>query len=174
VDEAELITDAFTPTRVGPYWDAIDAPSWIDKDAHIRLGVRNESFQIARRTGTSVAQYFHIVRFGLVRAVHLFRGMNRDMKVRDDMKAGERVLAYVWRPEFDFEWVGGPNSRAFPRKLTPPPLLVFVVLVRPFDVPDQYGVSGSILRWNWVDGDFRNAPIDHEDRYDKPVWSKNV
>lgn len=115
-----------------------------------------------------------MVRHGLVNAVLLYVGVKRPMKYEDDMDADEKILAYVWRPEADFEWVGGRQSRAFPAKHVPPPGRVFVVLVRPYDMPDAHGVSGAVLKWNWVYGDLSKGPIDDGDgpRYTKQVWSK--
>lgn len=93
------------------------------------------------------------------------------MKYGEDMHADERILIYVWRPEADFEWVGGRQSRAFPQKRLPPPGRIFVVLVRPLDRPDKHGVSGTILKWNWIHGDVNTTPtVDDEDRYIQQEW----
>jgi hypothetical protein len=173
VDDAQAIAAAVAGTPVGPYWDIVDAPSPFNPDEAIKLGVRTESFRIAQRTGTAIAQYLLMVRFGLNRTLHVFRGVERNMKHRDDMNADEKIAAYILRPSTDVEWVGDRFSGTI-RKLPAPARRVFVVLTRPFESPDEYGVGGAILRWNWVDANEHFAPIDHTERYREMLWSKTI
>lgn len=94
------------------------------------------------------------------------------MKYKDDMEADEKVFVYMWRPDADFEWIGGRNSRAFPAKHPAPDGRVFVVLAREHPEPDKYDVSGTVLRWNWVHGDLAN--FDWTQRYNEKRWSRQA
>jgi hypothetical protein len=173
LDDLDILAGLTKNRAIGPYWDVIQAPSFTTHTATVRLGVLNESFVVASKTGTAVAQYIYIVRYGLMNAERLFNGVKRRMKFGDDMHADQKILIYAWRPEADFEWVGGRQSLAFPRKQPALPGRIFVVLVRPFDRPDGNKVSGTILKWNWIHGDLNSTPmVDGEDRYIRQVWSK--
>jgi hypothetical protein len=175
VDDTDIIASATGNTRIGPYWDVVQAPSFVDPDQPIiKVGLLDDSRRIAERTGTQIAQYTYIVRQGLVDAILLYRGVRRPMKFGSDMHADQKILIYVWRPPYDFQWVGGRQSRAFPEKRDALVGRVFVVLVRPYDKPDEHGVSGTILRWNWVYGNPMDGPIDGDDgmRYTGEVWRR--
>ena len=169
-DRVEALVSGWQARRtVGPYWDIVSAQSAADRNVAVQYGIRPETWQITSRTGTKVAEYFYLVRGGLKHARYLYQGVQRRMKFGADMNADEKILAYVWQPEFSYEWVGGRDSRAFPNKAPAPPNVVFGVLVRPHE-QDEHETQGTILTWNWIDGDATGRPIDCADRYSKLIW----
>jgi hypothetical protein len=89
-----------------------------------------------------------------------------------DMDADERVLVYAWRPYSDYEWSGGPWDGNIIRR-EPPLNRVFVVLVKE-EKPNEFGVYGSIEKWNWImeDSRLKDAPVEWDVRYGKKLWSK--
>jgi hypothetical protein len=160
--------------RTGPYFEVLAAPSPDDPSQTVKVGVRNDTFQRYRKHGlvTSIAQYFGIVQEGLAETQHLFRGLERPLMHDADMDADERVLVYAWRPYCDYEWSGGPwDGNIIPRE--PPPNRVFVVLVKE-EKPNEFGVYGSIEKWNWImeDSRLKDAPVEWDVRYGKKLWSK--
>jgi hypothetical protein len=50
---------------------------------------------------------------------------------------------------------------------------VFVVLVKE-EKPNEFGVYGSIEKWNWIMEDTRlkDAPVEWDVRYGKKLWSR--
>ena len=170
MDDEQILLSAARGRRVGPYSDVLEAPSFTDSSKAIKLGVPHEVFGIIESVGTIVAHYRYIVRPGLLQAKFLCRGMDRDMKVGDDKYAGAKVVSYVWRPNADYEWTGGRDSRAFPLRFDAPLGRVYVALARPFDKQDEHGVSGLLLRWNWIYG--RIESFDCKHRYDDTIWRR--
>ena len=160
---------------IGPYADCVTAPSPIDWQRTISLGVRSDTLQqyAGHGIGTVIAQYYGIVQTGLLAAQHAFKGLNRKLLDDDDMQAEERIVVYTWRPPADYLWSGSPFNGTPVRVVPPPPGKVFVVLVR-IDPPDKDGIEGSIERWNWVREDPRlpGAPVDSNARYGTRLWSK--
>lgn len=163
-------------TNASGYFEIVDAPSPRDRNVSVKLGIRRETFQrnVRLKLATTIAQYFGIVRDGLIVAEHLFRGLKRPLMHAGDKHADESVLIYAWRPVWDYEWTGyrlGGTIAA----ISPPPDRVFVVIVRETPV-DPLGVSGTIEQWNWVreDPGLRHAPLSYEVRYDELIWSRNL
>jgi hypothetical protein len=161
---------------LGPYADTIEGYSQFDPEKVVRFGVRCETFQVMTRWGlaTAVAQYYGIVEDHLIEARHAFRGLNRPLMYGGDMEADEKFIIYSWRPQFDYVWVGD-RFKGNPEKRTPPPDLVFVVLVQE-ENPNEYSVVGSIVHWNWVKQDpgLRYAPVAWQERYKARLWSKDL
>ena len=162
--------------QVGSYFQIVPAPSPTNPESLIQLGVRHETFQrnVRLKLSTVIAQYYGIVKDGLVVAEHLFRGVMRPMMREQDTHADESVLIYAWRPASDYEWEGDP-FRGRLRALAPPPDRVFVVLVRELQIQGG-SVSGEIEWWNWVkeDPELKHAPIDYSVRYRQKLWSRKV
>lgn len=160
--------------RLGPYADALEAPSPDDPKTVVKLGVRSETFRYyqERRLNSAIAQYYGIVQDGMPSAWHAFRGLNRPLMDADDVHADQRVVVYTWRSPDDYEWAGTPQC-GHPVRMEPPPRRVFVVLVRQED-PNEYGLFGSIDRWNWVreDPGLSQAPVDWSKRYGTKLWSR--
>ena len=143
-------------------------------DDTVRLGIRNAVFQRLQEKvlATTIAQYYMLVRPELCQARQLFRGLQRDLMFGDDMNADQNILIYCWRPQRDYVWVGDQHSTTMPRPMTPPSNRVFVVLARPHTEPDENGVYGELLKWNWVDGDPTDGPTGRGGRYKEPLWSR--
>lgn len=161
----------------GLYKDIVDAPSPIDPQSTVKLGVRVDTFRqyVKRGQRSAVAQYYGIVQEDLMLARHLFRGLKRPMMHNGNMRADQDVFIYTWRSLVDYEWAGTPQYGR-PQPITSfPPTRVFVVLVRE-EEPDENGVIGSIEHWNWVreDPDLAHAPVNWADRYGKKVWSREL
>lgn len=162
--------------RIEPYFEFVDAPSPEDPSQTVKLGIRPFTFRRFVDLGfaTGLAQYYGIVQDGLIVAEHAFRGLQRPLMLGDDMNADQTVVIYAWRPQFDCEWSGYPWDGNVVR-LEPPPNRVFVVLVRE-EPANEFGVSGSIEKWNWVaeDSELRGAPIEWQARYRERLWSRGI
>jgi len=158
------------------YFDVVDAPCPTDPNSTIRIGIRQERFQYFKDFGlrTAVAQYYGIVRPGLILARHVFRGLKRPLMLGGNMSADKNVLIYSWRPLWDYEWMGTPDQ-GYPTTKNPPLYRVFVTLVREKE-PNSDGISGSIERWNWVieDPEQPHAPIESAERYGECLWSREI
>ena len=163
-----------TLQKAGPYKDIVDAPAPDDPKRTVKLGVRVDTFQQYAKRGlrSPVAQYYGIVENGFIRARHLFRGLKRPLMHEEDMHADETVLVYTWCSQRDYEWKRDPNFGEVVER-TPPAGKTFVVLVRQQEA-DEYAVSGSIEKWNWVEEDpgLPHAPIDWEQRYMEKLWTR--
>ena len=158
--------------RAGPYFEILEAPSPENPAQKVNFGVRYEFFRryIGLGLGSSIAQYYNIVRNGLMDARHAFRGLERPLMHNGDMDADRTVIIYSWRPKTDWEWRGDRFSGEVV-SVEPPANRVFVVLVRA-QSPDEFGVSGSIERWNWImeDSGLRDAPVEWAVRYGEKLW----
>ena len=172
MDDRQITTQAPVGlATVGPYWDAgLTAPSHLDRAVTLKLGVPYRTFRVVERSDAKVAHFFGIVRPCLAGAVRLFRGVNRRMKYYDDMDADKKVYAYVLHPPADVFPVPSMDGRLKLQEGAPPKGRVFAVLMRPFPQADSFGMEGAILHWNWMDGDSVTGPIDHDDRYEEPIW----
>jgi hypothetical protein len=163
-------------THLGTYVEIVEAPSPQDVTRIIKLGVTHDTFKrnASHKLATTIAQYYGIVRDGLIVAEHAFRGLKRPLLHGDDPHADEPVYVYAWRPVHDYEWTGYRTGGKILAS-DPPADRVFVVLVR-LTPEDQEGVSGAILRWNWVreDPELRHAPVDYKVRYEEKLWSRNI
>src|SRR5690349_9720351 len=96
-----------TIQRVGPYVEIVEARSPENHLSHIKVGVKQSSFQqyiVDKGQSIKCAQFYGIIQSGLVSAVHAFRGLNRPLMNADDMNADKNIIAYCWRPEFDYVW----------------------------------------------------------------------
>jgi hypothetical protein len=152
---------------VGPYVDIVEARAPDNRALVVRLGLRQDSFSqiLHHNLFTVVAQYYGIVQDGLLAARHAFKGLKRPLMHGEDMEADKSVIIYSWRTGSRFD--GNPV-----RKI-PPPNRVFVVLVREEQQPNDYGVFGSIEKWNWIKEDPQelHAPLEWLDRYGQKLWS---
>lgn len=159
------------------YFDVVDAPSPESPSSTIKLGVRHETFQtiVKFRQATALAQYYDIVKIGIIVAEHAFRGLMRPLMHNGDMRADESVLIYSWKPQYDSEWTGTPYTGSIIRLIPPPAGRVFVVLVRE-STSSAGSVHGTIEHWNWVreDPGLKGAPIDHGLRYKTRLWSRSI
>lgn len=127
-----------------------------------------------RGMATSLAQFRNLVAPGIILARSIFRGLKRPLSANGDLNADRHKLVYSWKPLFDYEWHGD-RFRGHPVKRTPPPDRVFVVLVSPNSMGDQFpGVDGWIEHWNWVPEDraLPAAPHDHVNRYEEQLWRR--
>ena len=174
--DIETIESWNGPAAVGPYWDVIVAPAPEDESAQIRLGVPQSVFDRLQATVqvTAIAQYYMLVHPHLRMAQRLFRGLRRNLMYGDDMDADQQILIYCWRPEKDWKWVGSRHGTAPPESKTPPNGRIFIVLVRPHAEPDEHGVYGEVLKWNWVYGDIADGPEDPGSRYSASVWTRGT
>jgi hypothetical protein len=170
-----------TIQRVGPYVHIVEARSPENHLNIIQLGVNQSSFQqfIQRNLSVKCAQFFGIILEGLQPAVHAFRGLNRPLMHADDMKADKNVIAYSWRPDFDYVWSHGRFS-GNPTPRVPPKGVVFVVLVQELRQPQQYAghgfIVGTIEHWSWISEDptLAHAPIAWQQRYAHKLWSREI
>jgi len=162
--------------RVGPYIEVVEARSPENPTIHIKVGIRQDTFQqlVHHYFSTAVAQFYGLVQPGLVPAVHAFRGVKRPLLHAGNLNADSGVIVYSWRPEFDYVWVGN-RSEGHPAEKTPAPNRVLVVLLREFPV-DEFGCRGSIEHWNWVAEDpyLPQAPVNWAERYSKRLWSRSL
>ncbi len=160
---------------IGPYRDIVEARAPDDMALVINLGLREDSFKqfLHHYLQTTVAQYYGIVQDGLLDALHAFRGLKRPLMVGEDTQADQSVVVYSWRSEIDYVWTGS-SSEGKPIFKNPPQGQVFVVLVREEPQPNEFGVWGSIERWNWIkeDPSLPHAPIDWHDRYTSHLWNR--
>lgn len=163
-----------TVTPKSPYKHVIEAPSPNDLTTKVKLGLRSGTFQasLQRSMGVKVAEYFAIVRDGLMSAHHCFRGVKREMADRYSMDLDQRIVVYTWRSPFAAAWVGSRFDGYVIQKAAPPGC-VFAVLVREEDA-NEHGVFGSIEHWYWIDEDsaMPQAPVDWANRYRERLWSK--
>jgi hypothetical protein len=167
--------------RIGPYVDIVEARDPGNPVLVVKLGLRQDGFQqnMENALATTVAQYYGIVQDGLLKAVHLFKGLKRKLVHGDDKDADKNVLVYSWRSQVDYVWVGS-RFKGKPVLKTPPPNRVFVVLVREQKQPNEYAdvgsIYGSIEKWNWVKEDpfLPHAPIHWRERYAEKIWSREL
>ncbi|SRR6266852_5181504 len=167
--------------RVGPYVDIIEARSPENPLNIIKLGVNQSSFQqvIDRNLSFRVAQFYGIIQGGLKDAVHAFKGLNRPLMQADDMHADDLMIAYSWRPQFDYGWS---HSRLHgnPMPRIPPKGIVFVVLVQELKQPENYPghgvIVGTVEHWSWISEDptLPHAPIEWQERYGQRLWSRDI
>lgn len=160
--------------RTGPYFEILEARSPDSPSEKVHLGVRYDTFRRYATLGLSsaIAQYYGIVQDGLMDAKHAFRGLVRPLMHNGDADADRTVIIYSWRPEADWEWRGDRFSGQVVR-LEPPTHRVFVVLVRE-EEPGEFGVAGSIEKWNWImeDLDLSEAPVEWGMRYGEKLWTR--
>lgn len=87
----------------------VAAPSPNNPNDTVRLCLRSDTLQqyAGRWISTTVAEYYAIVRGGILHAKHAFRGVKRPMAEGSQMDVDQRVIVYSWRPLFSAAWVGG-------------------------------------------------------------------
>jgi hypothetical protein len=168
-----------TIQRVGPYVHIVEARSPENYLNIIKLGVNQASFQqfIQRNLSFVIAQFYGIIQPGLLEAVHAFKGLNRPLMQADDMQADQHIIAYSWRPQFDYVWSRSRfNGDPIPR--VPPKDTVFVVLAQILKQPEEYRdhgvIVGTIEHWSWIaeDPSLAEAPIEWQERYERKLWSR--
>jgi hypothetical protein len=160
---------------VGTYSDVVEAFAPEDDGKRIiKLGLRSETLRqyVIRDLRTPIAEYYGIVQDDVPFAQHAFLGLNRPLLDEEDVEAGQEVVVYSWRPVAGYVWSGS-RFDGMPVSVKPPPGKVFVVLAR-LRPPDQNGIEGQILRWNWIreDQKLAKAPVDWEKRYGTKLWSR--
>lgn len=116
---------------------------------------------------TRLAQLIEIVHLGLASPAHIFQGLRRPMKVDGDCHADKGFLVYSWLPTRDCEF--NIQTRQIDYR-QPSASHVFVAVIKPFSAPEaaKYGLSGTVMRWYWVDEDPKMplAPKDYVGRFD--------
>lgn len=162
-----------------PYFCTVEAlsPEANPADSKvIKYGVSPELIQSLReqRQYSRLAQFFGLVRKGLILADHLFVGLNRDLYYKGDMDSDDKCLIYIRRPEYDYEWNIEARTGEQLVKIDAKPKRVFAVVVRAFDEPGKDNVIGTIRHWNWVkeEPESNGKPIDHQTRYNDRKWSR--
>ncbi len=158
------------------YFDLVDAKNPLDPETVISLGVPRLPHLM--RAKTLAGQYYGIVKPGLITAVHIFRGVRRDLYLDGNMRADKDTYVYRWKPRWDFEWTEDPTHGTI-RGLEPVPDTVFTVLVRLHDEPIRVehlegNADGSIEHGAWVreDSGLSEGPDGWQSRYDAKIWSK--
>src|SRR6266536_1801711 len=159
--------------RVGPYIEIVEARSPENSSNVVKVGVSQSAFEryiVGLGQSVKCAQFYGIIRPGLISAVHAFRGLNRPFMSADDMQGDKTIIAYSWKPEFDYVWANSRfNGNPIPRR--PPPHLVFVVLMQELkdcqEFPSHGLITGTIEHWSWIEGDpnLDQAPIEWNERY---------
>lgn len=145
-----------------------------EKPVEVKFGILPEQLgkHASRGKGTAIAQFYMIVSPGLIRAKHIFRGLERPLFCDGDMHADESKLVYSWKPKKDYEWKGDRFSGQTEERV-PPQGRVFVTIVSPNRDKSFPGIDGWIEHWNWVheSSDLSNAPVESEKRYKEKLWS---
>jgi hypothetical protein len=160
------------------YKHVIEAPSPNDPQNTVRLGLRSDTFQKYRQRWLTapIAEYYAIVRGGILGAQHAFRGVKRPMASGSAMDVDRRIVVYTWRSLFAAMWVGSQFEGEFQGEVVrkaAPPGVVFAVLVREEEDAGE-GIYGSIERWNWIEEDpnLPHAPVAWAERYGGKLWSR--
>lgn len=119
---------------------------------------------------SKLAQLLYIVKEQMSSPKHVFRGLNRPMKVNGEEKEDRSFDAYVLTPEVDHEF--SHHEQRGIRK-TAPRDSVFVVLVRIYPTIAPCGSQGEVVHWSWIEDGSPPpfAPKDHANRYDDHLWS---
>jgi hypothetical protein len=167
--------------RVGPYLEIVEARSPENRANVFKVGLRRSVFEKLAGTSqtTKCAQFYGLIQPGLLDAVHAFRGLKRPLMRANNMSGDADVIAYSWRPEHDYTWSGN-RFDGTPMQKSPPPGVVFVVLVHLYGTPEEYPshgkVWGSIEHWSWINGDprLRFAPTAWDERYEDHLWSREL
>jgi hypothetical protein len=154
-----------------------DAPAWTgDPKSSFRIGIWKDGIQFRADKGLSwqLGQMYGVVGPGLIFAQHVFQGLRRDMYVREDKEAAKAKFAVTWTANRDCELVGDKTHSTL--KFTdPPPNRVFVVYISPNRMLTEFpDIFGWAEHWTWVgaDSELKGAPVDHNARYDRKVWSR--
>lgn len=144
----------------------------------VKFGLRDSDLKrfAARGQGTMIAQFYELVIPGLILARHVFRGLERPLYC-DSSNVGDKAkLVYTWKPEADYEQVGGPHGRTIKRD--PPVGKVFAVIVSPnIRHAEQFPqLAGWIEHWNWLEEDrgLDEAPVSWVDRYAEKLWTRET
>lgn len=131
-----------------------------------------------RGQGTKFVQLQRIVLPGLINAVHIFKGLRRDLYNDGNEHADEKLLVYTWKPGIDVEWDSKLAAGYGGAVDLPAPIgAVFAVTValnerHKAKYPE---VDGFIDAWNWIEGEdavLAGAPIEWVDRYDRKLWTR--
>lgn len=172
--------DNIVPISIArPYFCTVEAlsPEANPADSKvIRYGVSPELIESLReqKQYSRLAQFYGLVRNGLILAEHLFVGLNRDLYYKGDMESDSKCLVYIRRPSKDYEWnVDGKTGEQLVKRVAKPKR-VFAVVVRLFDEPGTDNIIGTIGHWNWVkeEPESNGKPLDHQNRYKDRKWSR--
>ena len=153
-------------------FDAIDPTASDDQITVGKVGIDiNALKQMANRgQATQVAQYFTLVREGLILAKHIFEGIKRPLYSNSENERDEGFYIYTWKPSKDAIW----NSETNTVEHVPAPRkTVFTVIVKADDAhPD---LIGMLQHWSWVleDESLSEAPAEWNNRYNSKVFTAN-
>lgn len=96
-----------------------------------------------------------------------FMGVKRP--VSDD-DSGDRMVAYVLKPTFQFVFEFLPPI-VFARKMPVPPDLVFVAFAHLDKIEDRGSTMGVLTHWQLIDADSTGMlPVGHSARYNMRLW----
>lgn len=153
-----------------------DAPNWAGSvDPHLNIAVHLPStvYRATRTLTWQLGQMYGVIGTGLIMTRHVFKGLNRDMYVREDKDAAAKKLVATWAAGRDAELVGDPQ-KPYLQYREAPANRVFAVYISPnemlTDFPD---IHGWAEHWAWIAADPKlpGAPMDWNTRYDEKVWS---
>jgi hypothetical protein len=160
----------------GHVWTA-DAPNWTPDrtETHLTIAVAKQGIAGISGRGLrwALGQMYGVVGPGLIFAQHAFRGLRRDMYVREDKDAASKKLALSWAANRDAELVGNAESAEI-RFVPPPENRVFVVYISLNEMLTQFPqVYGWADHWAWIPAapDLVGAPVEWTTRYDEKIWS---
>ena len=162
----------------GRVWVA-EAINWTGQGAGEVLPIGINTQAIVARAGRglrhALGQMYGVVGPGMIFAEYVFRGLRRDMYVREDREAARKKLAVTWNARRDAV-LGGDKINPTLVYMEAPADRVFVVYVSPNESSTKYpDIFGWAEHWAWVsrDPDLPGAPIDWSTRYDEKIWSKD-
>ncbi len=162
--ESVILVDAKFVSREGT--DPVDAQFAIMVKQLGRCADRGES--------TAIAQFYGIVRPGLILPKHIFQGLERPLYTKGDMEGDTDKLVYSRKPTKDYVWSGDRFSGKIDER-EPLADRTFVTIISPNRDNEKFpGIEGWIEHWNWVveDGELDAAPIDWQERYGQKLWSE--
>jgi hypothetical protein len=159
----------------GHVWVA-EAPDWTGSGAsHLNIAVHLPTVMSRASRGLTwqLGQMYGVVGTGLIMTRHVYKGLKRDMYVREDKDAAAKKLVATWAAPRDAELVGEEHN-SYLSYVDAPAGRVFAVYISPnemlTDFPD---IHGWAEHWAWIAADpsVAGAPIDWNSRYDSRVWS---
>lgn len=161
----------------GPVWVA-EAPDWTGEVGKpLLIGITPDAVKL--RTGRGLrhmtGQLYGVLGPGLIMAEHVFRGLKRDMRVRDDNNADAKKLAVTWAAPRDAVFAGGEFDGTL--SFTPASKdRVFCVYISPNEMLQEFpSIFGWAEHWTWIAADpgTAGAPIGWRERYDSRIWTKS-
>lgn len=127
-----------------------------------------EAFR-SRESYVPLIQLMNIVSPGLIRAEHIFCGLNRPLCYGENQDGANSKLIYTWKAQTDYDWEYG--KRFDLDGLTPRPAphgRVYAVITTPNQQKELFPeVDYWIDRWYWLheDSNLGGAPIGYQTRY---------